>query len=130
MAYQVSQRFLAMGSAGGSASTNTSSPFFVGDFRLVTLSFASSGTLSASRFTVEGSNADGLRASDLGSSTQTLQWSLVTGVNMVGVTPGMITFDPPGYRWMRAFVGPWATWGSISGSTTSHTTLIFNGISF
>src|SRR5690348_8158480 len=103
MAYQYSQRYVAIGAGTGSSSTNTSNAFFVGDFRLVTCSFESSTTLSASRFTVWGSNADGLRAGDLGgpsdSGNTSIGWSLVTGVNMVGVTPGMVTFDPPGYRW-------------------------------
>lgn len=130
MAYQYSQRFVALGAGTGSASTNTSNPFFVGDFRLLTCSFESSTTLSASRFTVWGSNADGLQTGDLGGPSLTTNWSLVTGVNMVGVTPGMITFDPPGYRWVRVAVTPFAAIGNVSASSTSNTTIIFNGTSW
>lgn len=122
MAYHYTNRKVLMGA--DSASTNTSGPWFAGDFRLVTMSFASIGSLGASRFTVEGSNADGLQASDLGGATSTAGWSLVTGVNMVGVTPGLITFDPPGYRWIRAHVTPYVD------STLSYTSLIVNGVSF
>src|SRR3990167_24134 len=125
MAYQYTKRVVLL----DSASTNPSGPVFVGDFRLLTLSFESRATAGASRFTVEGSNADGLQATDLGSSTQSLGWSLVTGVNMVGVTPGMITFDPPGYRWLRAHVTPFSTF-SNNASFNSHTTLILNAVSF
>lgn len=108
----------------GSGSTNTSDAWYVGDFRLVSISFSSQGSLGASRFTVQGSNADGLQASDLGGATSAAGWSLVTGVNMVGVTPGLVTFDPPGYRWMRAFVTPFVD------STLSYTTLIASGAAF
>ena len=125
MAYQYSQSKVLL----GSGSTNTSGPYFVGDFRLVTVSFSSMGTLGASRFTIEGSNADGLQAADLGGSTSTIGWSLVSGVNMVGTTPGMVTFDPPGYRWIRATVTPFSTFSDLA-SVTSHTTVILNGISF
>ena len=122
MAYQYTNTKVLMGA--DSSSTNTSAAWFAGDYRLVTLSFSSRGSLGASRFTVEGSNADGLQATDLGGPTSTAGWSLVTGVNMVGVTPGMITFDPPGYRWLRVSVTPYAD------STLSYTTLIVNGVSF
>ena len=88
-----------------SASTSTSTAWFVGDFRLVTVSFMSSDT-TPSRFTIQGSNADGFGASDLGAATSNTNWSLVSGVNMVGVTPGMVTLDPPGYRWLRITVDP------------------------
>ena len=117
MARDISFRKVAL----DSSSTNTSGPVFVGDSRLVTISFASTGSLGASRLTVQGSNADGLQASDLGGSTSNTNWSLITGVNMVGVTPGMITLDPPGYRWLRVTVTPYAS------SVNSYTTVIVNG---
>jgi hypothetical protein len=104
-----------------SASTNTSGPVFVGDMRLLTVSFSSIGSLGASRFTLQGSNADGLRTADLGASTSDTNWSFISGVNMVGVTPGMVLLDPPGYRWLRAHVTPFVD------STLSYTTLILNG---
>ena len=126
---QYGNRQVLLGAASGSASTNTSAPWFVGDFRLVSLSFASSGTLGASRFTLQGSNADGLQAADLGAATSNTNWSLVTGVNMVGVTPGMITLDPPGYRWLRGHVTPFSTFSDVA-SATSNTTLMGWGVSF
>ena len=115
----ITGRQVAMGV--GSDSTNTGSAWYVGDFRLLTVSFQSAGSLGASRFTVQGSNADGFQASDLGGPTSLAGWSLVSGINMVGVTPGMVTFDPPGYRWVRATVTPYVD------STLSATTIIFAG---
>ena len=120
MAYQYSHRVDVI----TSASTSTSSPMFVGDFRLLTVSFQSSGSLGPSRFTLQGSNADGLQDTLLGGSTSATGWSLVSGVNIIGVTPGMITLDPPGYRWMRATVAP------ANHSAASVTTITINGISF
>ena len=108
-------------SAIDSTSTSTSAPMMVADFRLLTLSFASSGSLGPSRFTVQGSNADGLRDTDLGGPTSNAGWSLVTGVNMAGVTPGMVTLDPPGYRWMRVTVQP------TLHSAGSYTTIVVAG---
>ncbi len=108
----------------GSASTSTSAPWYVGDFRLLTMSFSSSGSLGASRFTVQGSNGDGLQVADLGNASQTTNWSLVTGVNMIGVTPGMVTFDPPGYRWVRVTVNP------ANQSVASTTTITATGVRF
>lgn len=108
----------------GSGSTSTSQPWYVGDFRLLTVSFSSSGSLGPSRFTVEGSNADGLQVADLGGPSQTTNWSLVSGVNMIGITPGMITFDPPGYRWIRATVAP------ANQSVASTVTIAVAGMTF
>ena len=120
MSYQYSQRVLFQ----GSGSTNTSSAWFVGDFRLLTISFSSTGSLGPSRITVEGSNADGLQVVDYGNASQSTQWSLISGINMVGVTPGMVTFDPPGYRWIRTTTTPVAT------STLSATTIVAVGSTF
>jgi hypothetical protein len=88
----------------GSASTATSAPFFVGDFKVVALSWASKASLGASRFTVWSSNADGFQQQDLATSgSLTTGWSLYSGVNMVGA-PNTITFSPAGVRWMRVSV--------------------------
>ena len=104
-----------------STSTSTSGPWLTADFRLLTVSFSSSGSLGPSRFTIQGSNADGLRADDLGGPTSNTGWSLVSGVNMIGVTPGMVTLDPPGYRWLRVTVPP------ANHSTASVSTIIVHG---
>ena len=107
----------------GSGSTNTSAPYFVGDFRLLTLSYSTIGQNGASRLTVQGSNADGLRDTGLGGATSDAGWSLITGVNMVGVAPGMVTIDP-GFRWLRTHVTPFVD------SALSYTTVILNGVRF
>jgi hypothetical protein len=115
-----------------SGSTSTSYPVLVSDFRLLTISFSSSGSLGPSRFTIQVSNADGLGSgagdpsgqSILGGSTSMVGWSTLSGVNMIGVTPGMVTLDPPGYRWLRVTTEPTVT------STASGTTIILNGTSW
>ena len=86
-----------------SGSTSTSGWFWTGDYRLLTMSFSSSGSLGPSRFTVEGSNEDGFQS---GLPSSTTAASLISGVNMIGATPGMVTFDPPGWRWTRVTVAP------------------------
>ena len=117
MGYQHSGRFVAI----DSTSTSTSGPWLVADFRTLTVSFLSSGSLGPSRFTIQGSNADGLGVADLGGATSMANWSLISGVNMIGVTPGMVTLDPPGYRWVRATVNP------ANHSAASATTIVFVG---
>jgi hypothetical protein len=107
----------------GSGSTSTSSPWWVGDFRLLTISFASSGSLGPSRFTIQGSNDNGFQAALAGSTSNT-GWSLVSGVNMIGVTPGVVTLDPPGFRWMRITVAP------ANHSAASAVTITVAGTSF
>lgn len=117
MAYgPISSRFVAI----DSSSTATSGPWLAADFRQITVSFASSGSLGPSRFTIHGSNANGLSASDLGGPTSMAGWSLVSGVNMIGLTPGIITIEP-GMRWLRAFISP------TLHSAGSYTTIIFHG---
>ena len=101
-----------------SGSTSTSGWWFVGDFRLLTMSFSSRGSLGPSRLTVEGSNADGFQSA---LPAATAAASLISGVNLIGVTPGMVTFDPPGYRWARVTVAPAAQ------STASSLTVIAAG---
>jgi len=108
----------------GSTSTATSPPFFVGDFRVVTLSWQSKASLGASRFTVWGSNADGFQAQDLAvSGSLSTGWSVFSGVNMVG-GPSIISWAPPGIRWMRVSVEP------TTQSAASHTTITYNGSTY
>lgn len=104
-----------------SGSTSTTGWWYVGDFRLLTVSYSSRGSLGPSRLTIEGSNSDGFQSS-LPASTAAA--SLVSGVNLVGVTPGMITFDPPGYRWVRFTVAP------ANQSTASSLTVTVAGVRF
>ena len=104
-----------------SGSTSTSNWWWVGDFRLLTVSFSSRGSLGPSRLTIEGSNADGFQTAP---PAATAAASLISGVNLVGVTPGMVTFDPPGYRWVRATVAP------ASQSAASALTVTFVGKGF
>lgn len=126
MAYQYSQRFVAM----GSGSTSTSPPFLVQDFRLLTVSIESSGSLGPTNVIIQGSNNDGLQATDLGSATQSTGWSNITivlpgSLNAGGnVGKGIFTFDPPGYRWVRSAVSPTLQ------SVASAMTITFTGESF
>lgn len=127
MAYQYSQNISLL----TSASTSTSIPVFVGDFRLVSISFQSKASLGASRFTIYGSNADGLQDTVGFTTSASLStgWSIVSGVNMVGLAattggPGMVILDPPGYRWLRVSVEP------LTQSAASYTTIQLNGTSF
>lgn len=110
-------RFVAI----DSNSTSTSGPFLINDFRTVAISWDSRASLGPSRFTVQGSNADGLGTSDLGGATSMTNWSLITGVNIIGVTPGMLTLDAPGYRWIRVAVAP------ANHSAASVTSIVING---
>lgn len=105
-----------------SGSTSTTGWWWVGDFHRLTMSYSSRGSLGPSRITVEGSNADGFQASDLPTTTQAA--SLISGINCLGVTPGMVTFDPPGYRWIRTTVAP------ANQSVASSLTIIFAGQRF
>lgn len=111
----------------GSGSTTTSNAWYVGDFRLLTLSIETSNTTSSATFIIQGSNNDGF-ASDLGGPSQTTGWSNVTivlpgSLNAGGnVGRGVFTFDPPGYRWIRSTTSAEAQ--------QSHGTVIFQGVSF
>lgn len=102
-----------------SGSTSTSNWWWVGDFQLLSVSFSSRGSLGPSRLTVEGTNADGFQ--DVLPSATTPA-SLISGINLVGVTPGMVTFNPPGYRWVRTTVAP------ANQSVASSLTVIFAGM--
>lgn len=120
MAYQHNQTFIAL----GSTSTATSPAWFGGDFRMITVSFESKASLGASRLTIEVSNADGLQTTDLnqGTSSSSAGWSTLTGINMIGRTPGTVALDP-GARWYRALVPV------LTQSAASYTTAIFYGSS-
>ena len=126
MAYQYSSRFVAI----GSGSTSTSPPFYVGDFRLLSVSIESSASLGPTNVIVQGTNADGLQVADFGNASQTTGWSNLTiilpgSVNAGGnVGRGVFTFDPPGYRWVRSFVSP------TLHSVASAMTVIFQGKSW
>ncbi len=108
-----------------SGSTLTSPAFYVGDFRLVSVSIVTAGS-ATTNIVIQGSNADGLRASDLGGPASNTGWSNITVVlpgslnQNQNVGAGLFVFDPPGWRWMRSFI----TTG-VSG-----TTIVFNGMSF
>ena len=108
MAFQYTNRQVAI----GSGSTTTSNAWFVGDFRLVTMSIETSNSTSAATFVIQGSNADGLQQADLGGPTSMTAWSTITivlpgSLNAFGnVGRGVFTFDPPGYRWIRSFTSP------------------------
>lgn len=126
MSKQYTQSYTAI----GSGSTATSNAWFAGDFRLVSVSINSSGSLGPTNVIIQGSNADGLRAGDLGGPSQSTGWSNITiivpgSLNAAGnVGAGVFTFDPPGYRWMRSAVS--ATLNSVASAMT----VIFNGVSF
>ena len=126
MSYQYGSRFLAL----GSNSTSTSPAWFVGDFRLLSVSITSGGTLGPQNVIIQGSNADGLQAADLGNASQTTNWSILTlvlggSLNLAGnAGTGMFTFDPPGYRWVRSAVSP------TLHSVASAMTVAFYGVSF
>ena len=121
------QHYLGRQVAIGSGSTSTSNAWFVGDFRLLTVSVASSASLGPTNVVIQGSNSDGLQAGDLGGPTSNTGWSNITIIlpgtlNAGGnVGAGMFTFDPPGYRWIRSFVS------STLHSVASAMTVIFAG---
>jgi hypothetical protein len=115
----------------GSGSTATSNAWYVGDFRLLTVSVQSGATQAgAANCIIQGSNSDGYQSADLGGPTSTLGWSNLTiilpgSLNAGGnVGRGMFTFDPPGYRWVRSFVS------STEHSVTSAWTVVFSGTRF
>src|SRR5690349_4342048 len=119
-AYHYSNRFVAI----GSGSTSTSSPWLANDFMQISVSWNSSGSLGPSRFTIEASNADGLQAADLGNASQTTNWSLVTGVNIIGRPADSFLISDSAYRWLRVTVAPAAH------SAASAVTITLNGISW
>ena len=107
-----------------SGSTLTSPAFFVGDFRLLTVSIVTSAS-ATTNVILQASNADGLQVADLGGLASNTGWSNITVVipgslNAFGnVGTGVFTFDPPGYRWVR----------SVITTNPSGTTITFAGMS-
>jgi hypothetical protein len=79
----------------------TGRPWLIGDFRQLTLSIETQHN-TASRYTVIGTNDDGLQA-PLGTPLQTVPsdgWSIVTVLTQQGI----YAFDPmAGFRWINAF---------------------------
>jgi hypothetical protein len=91
----------------GSGSTSTSAWWYVGDFRSLAASWNSSASLGPSRFTVWVSNDNGLNAV-LPNASQSTNASVLTGVNMIGNTPGNATLlsGNERFRWARVTVAP------------------------
>lgn len=99
MALPLSRHHIALGVAN---SDLTGVPWLVADFRSLSVSIQSQ-TNAASRFTLIGSNDDGLR-SPLGTPLQTGPsegWSTITGIT----GQGLYNFDPGalGFRWINVF---------------------------
>lgn len=113
-----SNRFVAI----HSGSTATSSPWLVNDFDYLTVSWQSSASLGPSRITLEVSNADGLQVADFGNASQSTNWSLLTGISIIGRPSGAEQLDV-GYRWIRATVAP------ANHSAASTTSVVLNGVS-
>ena len=105
-----------------STSTATSEWWWTGDFRTVIVSWQSSASLGPSRFTVQQCQDDGFQTT-LPTTTSSVNVSVVTGVNMIGVTPGMASLTSDGgYRWLRVTVAP------VNHSEVSVSTIQFTGI--
>ena len=106
-----------------SGSTLTSPAWYVGDFRLLTVSIVTSAS-ATTNVIFQGSNADGFQAADLGGLTSNTGWSNITIVlpgslnQNQNVGAGLFTFDPPGWRWIR----------SVITTNPSGTTVIFAGM--
>jgi hypothetical protein len=103
---------------GANTSSETGNPWYVGDYKQLTISVAT-GSAQASRVTIVGSNDDGF-SSTLSSANRlvnTNQWSIVTTI----VVPGLYTIDP-GFRWVNAIRDT-----AFSGQTASNLTVIFAG---
>jgi hypothetical protein len=126
----VSKKYTGRQVAIGSGSTSTSGAWFVGDYRLLTVSIESSASLGPTNVVIQGSNCDGLQQGDLGGPTSNTGWSNITtiipGTLNIGtnVGRGIFTFDPPGYRWVRSFVS------STLQSVASNMTVIFAGVTY
>lgn len=104
---------------GADTSNLTGVPWLVADYRLLTVSIESS-TASASRYTIVGSNDDGLSGTSLRAAsalTQQNGWSIVTVVT----APGVYGFATTGFRWINAFRD------AFSVSASSNATVTFEG---
>ena len=80
----------------------TGLPWMIADYGQICISIETQ-TTTASRFTVIGTNDDGLRSA-LGVPSQTIPndgWSIVTTIT----AQGLIAFDPGalGFRWLNIF---------------------------
>jgi len=107
-----------------SGSTSTSGWWFVGDFNSVVVSWSSSASLGPSRITIQTTWDDGFQSA-LAGPTSTTNVSLVTGINMIGNTPGQASITSDGnYRWLRATVAP------ANQSDASFGTVTFTGTRF
>ena len=103
---------------GADTSNRTGAPWLVADFAHLTVSVESS-TASASRYTIIGTNDDGLRSA-LDTASPTVPsggWSIVTTI----VQQGLYGFDVSGFRWLNAYRD------AISVSAASNATVLFNG---
>lgn len=98
-------RFQVAKSLSVNASVVTSNPWFIGDFRAVTVSIS---TQSAHATIVQLSNEDGFATPILESS-----WSNALSL----VAPGVFNITPAGARWSR-----------ISSPSASSATIIFSGL--
>ncbi len=100
----LSSMFTLLGADSSNISSHASVNCYVGDAFALSLSIQSSNA-SLSRWTVMGSNADGLRTAlvnPLVSSINTGDWSIVTTV----LASGVYTVTP-GFRWLDVFRAPW-----------------------
>lgn len=100
MSRPLSYRHIAL---GVDTSNLTGLPWFVGDYRQVSVSIESNANATgASRYTFIASNDDGFQAV-LGTPSQTVpagNWSILTTVT----SQGIYTFDPTaGFRWLNVF---------------------------
>lgn len=92
-----------------SSSSGTGTAYWTGDARILTLSVQSS-TASASRFTINGSNADGFKE-----AIPEASWSVLTTIT----TRGVFTVDP-GCRWIRAEQPNFALSGTSAVTIIAH----------
>lgn len=110
---------------GADTSNLTSPPFYVGDFRQITMSIQT-GSAFASRITVQGSNGDGFQSTlsvngGYGNSTVPIGgWSHLTVILPVGAI-NLFTIDP-GFRWLCVIRST-----QVSGQTASNVTVTING---
>jgi hypothetical protein len=98
---------------GVTNSNLTGAPWLVADYRQLTLSIETQ-TNTASRFTVIGTNDDGMQTA-LGTPSQTVPsdgWSIVTTVT----AQGLYGFDILGFKWVNIFR-----------PSASSATCVFNG---
>lgn len=103
---------------GANTSSQTGNPWFVGDYRQITVS-VTTGAAAASRTSILASDEDGFQStlSSANALVNTNQWSHITQIT----APGVYTIDP-GMRWLMAIRAT-----ANSGQTASNTTVIFTG---